>query len=40
MRDITTELKDLRLHGMAGAGVDLPSQEGSQEMWGCKPSVG
>ena len=26
MRDITTELKDLRLHGMAGA--DLTSQEG------------
>ena len=28
MRDITTELKDLRLHGMAGAGADLTSQEG------------
>jgi DNA replication protein DnaC len=28
MRDITTELKDLRLHGMAGAWADLTSQEG------------
>ena len=28
MRDITTALKDLRLHGMAGAGADLTSQEG------------
>ena len=28
MRDITTELKELRLHGMAGAWSDLTSQEG------------
>ena len=28
MRDITTALKDLRLHGMAGAWADLTSQEG------------
>ena len=28
MRDITAELKDLRLHGMAGAWSDLKSQEG------------
>jgi DNA replication protein DnaC len=28
MRDITTELKDLRLYGMAGAWADLTSQEG------------
>ena len=28
MRDITSELKDLRLHGMAGAWADLTSQEG------------
>ena len=28
MRDIPTELKDLRLHGMAGAWTDLTSQEG------------
>ena len=28
MRDITTELKELRLHGMAGAWSDLTTQEG------------
>ena len=28
MRDITTELKELRLHGMAGAWADLTTQEG------------
>ena len=28
MRDVTSELKDLRLHGMAGAWADLTSQEG------------
>lgn len=28
MRDITAELKELRLHGMAGAWADLTSQEG------------
>ena len=28
MRDITAELKDLRLHGMAGAWADLGDQEG------------
>ena len=28
MRDITTELKELRLHGMAGAWTDLTTQEG------------
>lgn len=28
MRDITAELKDLRLHGMAGAWADLGGQEG------------
>ena len=28
MRDITAELTDLRLHGMAGAWADLTSQEG------------
>jgi DNA replication protein DnaC len=28
MRDITAELKDLRLHGMAGAWADLTSQQG------------
>ena len=27
-RDIATELKELRLHGMAGAWADLTSQEG------------
>ena len=27
-RDISTELKELRLHGMAGAGADLTTQEG------------
>ena len=26
MRDVTTELKALRLHGMAGAWVDLVEQ--------------
>ena len=28
MRDITTELKELHLHGMAGAWADLTTQEG------------
>ena len=28
MRDITTELKELRLHGLAGAWADLTTQEG------------
>ena len=28
MRDVAAELKELRLHGMAGAWVDLTSQEG------------
>ena len=28
MRDLTTELKELRLHGMAGAWTDLTTQEG------------
>ena len=28
MRDVTSELKDLRLHGMAGAWADLTSQGG------------
>jgi DNA replication protein DnaC len=28
MRDITTEFKELRLHGMAGAWTDLTTQEG------------
>ena len=27
-RDISTELKELRLHGMAGAWADLTTQEG------------
>jgi hypothetical protein len=28
MRDVAAELKELRLHGMAGAWADLTSQEG------------
>lgn len=28
MRDVTAELKALRLHGMAGAWVDLQAQRG------------
>ena len=28
MRDITAELKALRLHGMAGAWIDLKAQGG------------
>jgi len=28
MRDVTAELKELRLHGMAGAWIDLTTQEG------------
>ena len=40
MRDISTELKELRLHGMAGAWDDLTTQEGGQPMWAYKPRVG
>ena len=29
MRDVTTQLKELRLHGMAGAWTDLSGQGGS-----------
>ena len=34
MRDITTELKELRLHGMAGAWDDLTTQEGGANRCG------
>ena len=32
MRDVTVELKQLRLHGMAGAWVDLVEQGGHTEL--------
>ena len=38
MRDITAELKDLRLHGMAGAWADLTSQEGKPTDGGVQTS--
>ena len=37
-RDITTELKELRLHGMAGAWDDLTTQEGVQTDVRVQPS--
>jgi hypothetical protein len=32
MRDVTGELKALRLHGMAGAWVDLQTQAGPEQL--------
>ncbi len=40
MRDITTELKELRLHGMAGAWDELTTQEGDPAMWASRPRAG
>lgn len=39
MRDITTELKALRLHGMAGAWVDLKAQGGLARIFHNKRSA-
>lgn len=38
MRDITTELKDLRLNGMAGARTELTSQKGQSSDMGVQTS--
>ena len=38
MRDVTTELKELRLHGMAGAWAELTTHEGRQTDVGVQTS--
>ena len=39
-RDISAELKGLRLHGMSQAWDEVSAQEGGAHMWACKRANG